>query len=150
MTKKIKTLSIAVFTLLLTLCCIVMGACNGGNDNEKGDDKIPENAFAVTVVLEDTQAPVVDISIIMCEIGGKGACMPAVKTNDKGVAYIDVSTLTTEKAHLRIKKNAIPEGYVYADKDGNPYPDEPSLIGVISGAEVTVADKAYTIVLKKA
>lgn len=142
--KKFKFMLITVLTACVALCAGLLCAC-GDKEEYKGVD-----SFTITVKLPDgspatgtTEKP---IWIQICTTGEGGMCYGTFggsKVDANGTVTVSFgATITKETAEVHLHN--VPEGYVFADKDGNPYPEDSTQPGM----EVKLADKSVVITLK--
>lgn len=133
------------FKILLTTCLVVcvaaiacvLGACTGDN---KDDNKEPVTSVTVTVLLADN-TPAVGVRVNLCAIGENGLCLGPELTGSDGKVTLDSKAITTNEIKIQVKN--VPEGYIYADANGNEY-------GEFEGLHIPNTQDSVTITLKAA
>lgn len=132
------------FKILLTTCLIiciaatacVLGACTGDDK----DNKEPVTNVTVTVLLDDN-TPAVGVKVNLCAIGENGLCLAPQPTGSDGKVILDSKAITTNE--IKIQVTNVPDGYIYADANGNKY-------GEFEGLHIPNTQNSVTITLKKA
>lgn len=117
MSKHLKSLIIACLVACMTVCLgIFAAACTDGDD-----DKFPESV-SVTVLLEDG-TPAVGVTVQLCATGANGLCLEEKKTNEQGVATIEIPDDLGKDYEVHILKlDTVYNGeYQYVDTNGTPY-----------------------------
>jgi len=140
MSKYLKSIITACLAVCMAVCLgIFAAACTDGND-----DAFP-SSVSITVKLDDG-TPVKGVWVGICAVkedGSLGLCLTQVTTNEQGVASfeLDESNGKNYEVHLTA---AIPNGYIYADENGEAYSAE-------EGVRIDVTKTpSYTVTLKAA
>lgn len=138
MSKLLKSILVASLVACMTVCLgLFAAACN---NTPEDTDKY----FTVTVVLPDgNKTPVKDAEVAICTMNGSIlTCLDGVKTDENGVAKSNITSPVdySDTTKFLVKIHDLPDGYIYADEDGNAYGSDEGVIvdTAVSGFSVTV------------
>ncbi|MDE5667100.1 MAG: hypothetical protein K2I29_02560 [Clostridia bacterium] len=138
MSKLLKSILVASLVACMTVCLgLFAAACN---NTPEDTDKY----FTVTVVLpDDNKTPVKDAEVAICTMNGSIlTCLDGVKTDENGVAKSNITSPVdySDTTKFLVKIHDLPDGYIYADADGNEYGSDEGVIvdTAVSGFSVTV------------
>lgn len=135
--KRIKIVLTTCLVICVAAFACILGACGGNDDNK---DKQRVNEVTVTVLLADN-SPAAGVMVNLCAIGDNGLCLPPKATGSDGKITLDSTQITTDE--IKIQLASIPEGYIYADADGNEY-------SMFEGLHIPNTQDSVTITLKAA
>ena len=138
MSKLLKSILVASLVACMTVCLgLFAAACN---NTPEDTDKY----FTVTVVLPDgNKTPVKDAEVAICTMNGSIlTCLDGVKTDENGVAKSNITSPVdySDTTKFLVKIHDLPDGYIYADEDGNAYGSDEGVIvdTAVSGFSVTI------------